>query len=147
MAKRPLGVTVIAVADLIVAPFLLVAGVKALISTVREWGSVLLLGREGLLLALDFCVLVVGAVCAVGAADLWRLRKRGRMVTIFLMCIFGVFAADFALLGSTGEFPREALWAGSASFVFCVWAAVYLCLPSIRRKFEAATASKSSPLS
>jgi len=76
----------------------------------------------------------------VAAADLWRLKKRGRPVTIFLMCIFGVFAGVFAL--PTGEFPREELWAGRASFAFCVWAVVYLCLPGTRRKFETAVASE-----
>jgi len=142
MEKRPLGVSILAAADLLASPFLLIAGIERLISTIRDWRSAPLLPGRELQVALDLCALVMGAVCAVAAADLWRLRKRGRGVTIFLMCIFGVFAGDIALLGSTGELPRDELWVGSASFAFCVWAVVYLCLPSIRRKFEAAVVSE-----
>jgi hypothetical protein len=137
--KRPLGVSVLAVVDLLASPFFLVTGVQGIISAVRNLRGTPTsrLGGGGLLLAVDACVLAVGVVCAVAAMDLWRLKKRGRRVTIFLMSMFGVFAADVALLGFA-ETGRAAFLGGSAGCIFCLGAVLYLCLPGTRRKFESA---------
>ncbi|HSY89767.1 MAG TPA: hypothetical protein VK812_00255 [Candidatus Binatus sp.] len=132
-----MGVSVLAVMDLLASPFFLVTGIQGIISAMRNLRSTPRLAGGGLMLAVDFCVLAVGVVCAVTAMDLWRLRKRGRRVTIFLMSMFGVFAADVALLGFA-ETGRAAFLGGSAGFVFCWWAVLYLCLPGTRRKFESA---------
>ena len=106
-----------------------------MISAVRNlWSTPRLVGGG---LAVAACVVAVGVVCAVAAMDLWRFRKRGRRVTIFLMSMFGVFAANTALLGFA-ETGRSAFLGGSAGCVFCLWAVLYLCLPGTRRKFESA---------
>lgn len=125
--------------DLLASPFFLVTGIQGIVSAMRNLRSTPTprLAGGGLMLAVDFCVLAVGVVSAVAAIDLWRLKKRGRRVTIFLMSMFGVFAADVALLGFA-ETGRAAFLGGSAGFVFCWWAVLYLCLPGTRRKFESA---------
>jgi hypothetical protein len=125
--------------DLLASPFFLVTGAQGMISAVRNLRSTPRLGGGGLMLAVDACVLAVGVVCAVAAMDLWRLKKRGRRVTIFLMSMFGVFGADIALLGFA-ETGRAAFLGGSAGCIFCCWAVLYLCLPRTRRKFESAVA-------
>ena len=132
-----MGVSVLAVMDLLASPFFLVAGAQGIISALRNLRSAPRLAGGGLMLAADACVLAVGVVCAVTAMDLWRLRKRGRRLTIFLMSMFGVFAADIALL-SFAETGRAAFVGGSAGCIFCCWAVLYLCLPGTRRKFESA---------
>jgi len=136
MQKPPWGVAILAAALFVVSPIFAAAGVKAFIREMRRPPQ--LAGAE-ILLAVGACAVIVGMVCAVAAVDLWLLRQRGRRVAIFLMCMFGVFACDIALIAWTDSGMRSGFWPALATSLFCIWGVVYLCLPKVRRKFAGIT--------
>jgi hypothetical protein len=139
MQKPPWGVAILAATLFVVSPIFVAAGVKAFIREIKRPPQ--LAGAE-ILLAVGACAVIVGMVCAVAAADLWRLRQGGRPVAIFLMCMFGVFASDMAFIAWTDAGMRSGFWPALAASLFCLWAVVYLCLPKIRRKFAAVAPCK-----
>ena len=141
--KRPLGVSILSFAVFLAAAVLLDVGVRALNDTIRALKERPELGGGAIYLAVDMCCLIVAVICGVAGVDLWKLNKRGRPVTIFLMCIFGVLAASAALV-SYDESDRTMLWGGGPVCTFCIWAVVYLCLPKIRQKFVAGSAGTPS---
>jgi hypothetical protein len=87
--KRPFGVSVLAGAAFlasaasllysIVAPFLILRGLYNGLYT-----------RSSIALLLIFCFLSLAWISGVGGMDLWKLRKRGRSLTVVSMCIFCV---------------------------------------------------------
>jgi len=143
--QRPLGVSLLAVSNVLLSTFLVIGG--ALVFSVRNKYQISA-GAYIVLIPLALAVLALAFVCGVAGVDLWRLRKRGRPATIFFMCIFGLLGANAALLSreelQSPQFRESGwteLWLGSAVAAYCLWAAVYLLLPKTRRKFEAAAGS------
>ncbi len=141
--KRPFGVSILAVSNVLLAALLLTGGVLLFRGIFRDWTRLRQID-EGLIIgfALDIAIFILAVVCGVAGVDLWRLRNRGPSATIFFMCIFGIFG----LVMAAPHHPpvRDGVWVRRISgvvCVLCVAAIVYLLLPSIRRKFETDSAS------
>lgn len=140
--KHPFGILILAPVLLLIALPLAFTGIVSFVATISLIRRTPGLGGGAMLLATSLCPVILGGVCAAAGLDLLRLRRRGRPVTIFLSCIFGVFAGDMLLLALTERTDRSSdphrlwLWGSGAVFLFCIWAVVYLCLPGVRRKLE-----------
>lgn len=133
--KRPFGVSVLAGAALlasaasllysIVAPFLVLKGFSNGLYT-----------RSSIALLLIFCFLSLAWISGVAGVDLWKMRKRGRSLTVVSMCIFCVLGVALAATEPRGI----VFWTGFPVCALSISAVVYLFSPNIRRKFEADTA-------
>ncbi len=141
--KRPFGVSILAVSNVLLAALLLTGGVQVSRAIFRDWTGRPQIDEDLIIgFALDTAIFILAVVCGVAGVDLWRLRNRGRSATIFFMCIFGIFG----LLMAVPDHPsaRDGVWARTISgvvCVLCVAAIVYLLLPRVRQKFETNSAS------
>jgi uncharacterized BrkB/YihY/UPF0761 family membrane protein len=142
--KRPFGVSILAVSNVLLAPLLLTVGVQVFRGIFRAWTRLPQIDEDLIIgFALDIAIFILAMVCGVAGVDLWRLRNRGRTATIFFMCIFGILSA-VQILVQDHPSDRDRVWLRTISgvvCVLCVAAIVYLLLPRIRRKFETNSSS------
>lgn len=143
--KRPFGVSILAVSNVLLATLLLTLGVQVLRAIFRDWTGRPQTGEDLIIFfGLDIVILILAVVCGVASVDLWRLRNRGRSATIFFMSIFGVLSA-VQIPASDHPSDRDHVWLRSVSGAVCVLsiaAIVYLLLPTIRQKFETNTSAR-----
>jgi uncharacterized membrane protein YhaH (DUF805 family) len=141
--KRPFGVSILAVSNVLLAALLLTGGVQMFRAIFRDWRGRPQIDEDLIIgFALDIAIFILAVVCGVAGVDLWRLRNRGRSATIFFMSIFGIFGLLMAATDHPSD--RGDVWTRTISGVvcaLCVAAIVYLLLPRIRRKFETTSAS------
>ena len=137
--KRPFGVLILAVSNVLLAALLLTLGVQVFRAIFRGWTGRPQIDEDLIIgFALDIAILILAVVCGVAGVDLWRFRNRGRSATIFFMCIFGVLSA-VQIPEADHPSDRDHEWLRTVSEVVCVLsiaAIVYLLLPRIRRRFE-----------
>jgi hypothetical protein len=87
--KRPLGVSILAGAAFLASVALFVA----LIFAVKNLAVAI--GQEddpgsGAVLVLTFCLIALAWISGAAGMDLWKLRSRGRTLTVVSMCIFSL---------------------------------------------------------
>ena len=132
--KRPLGVSILAGAAFLASVALLVALIFALKNLAVA------IGQEddprgGAVLFLTFCLIALAWISGAAGMDLWKLRSRGRTLTVVSMCIFSLLG----LALTAGEARGILFCAGPTVCALSVGGIVYLFLPNVRRKFEADT--------
>jgi hypothetical protein len=132
--KRPLGVSILAGAAFLASVALFVALIFALKNLAVA------IGQEddsggGAVLVLTFCLIALAWTSGAAGMELWKLRSRGRTLTVVSMCIFSLLGLALAADEARGIL----LWAGPTVCALSAGGIVYLFLPNIRRKFEADT--------
>lgn len=150
---RPVGVTVLAILDFIVAAFSLLGGLGMILgggfmATLMSRqggqgsaGAAGILGGLGAMAGVLF--IIVGALCALVGFGLWKLKEWARIVSIVLAGINAAFQL-LGLLGSLAHFSLFAVVWGLfwiAIDALIIW---YLLKPEVKAAFQAPQARTAS---
>lgn len=142
--ERPLGVTLLACVAFCASAVLGAAAATwatALFSDRRE-NPQDLLAYIGVTIT-SLCILTLAIISCVAGADLLKLRKRGRSLTIvsmIFMCLLGTFFVVVEILGHMED--KGFLWTGLAICALSIPALVYLYGPKVRQRFAVAPPAK-----
>lgn len=135
--ERPLGVTILAVLNFVVAAVmvgaaaaLLVRGAAILQATItqRVLGQ---MGAGGLWLMIATSV-VLALIMGIG---LWRLKDWGRLLML-IFCIFGLITGALMLLAQLFHFIPVLVALRAATVAIYLWIILYLLRPGVRRVFS-----------
>ena len=145
--ERPPGVTLLACvafcasAVLVIAAIYLAIGLLSMFRERREYPQDLS-AYIGLSITL-IGILTLATISSVAGADLLRLRKRGRSLTIvsmIFMCLLGTLFVVVGILDHMKD--KEFFGAGLAICILSVLALSYLYRPKVRQRFAMAPLAK-----
>ena len=106
--KCPLGISLIAIGNALLSVSMLTLGVPILNSVYKAWRQLRQVDEYVVVsFALDIAIFILAFVCAAAGLDLWRLRNRGRLATIFFMSIFALMGVDIAEITLTRHSTTE----------------------------------------
>jgi hypothetical protein len=142
---RPVGVTILAILNFIVAAFCLLGGIGMIlgggfIATMLSQQGQGSAGAAGILAGLGAAagvfIIIMGGVSALVGFGLWKLKGWARIVSIVLYAISGAFQL-LGILGTLAHFNVFALMWGAfwvAVDAFVIW---YLLKPEVKAAFQA----------
>jgi len=85
------------------------------------------------------CILILATISSLAGADLLRLRKRGRSLTIvsmILLCLLGTLFVVLEILDRMED--KEFFGADLAICILSISALLYLYRPKVRQRFATA---------
>ena len=141
---RPVGVTILAILNFIMAAFCLLGGIGMIlgggfIATMLSQQGQGSAGAAGILAGLGAAagvfIIIIGGVCALLGFGLWKLKGWARIVSIVLFAINGVFQL-LGILGTLAHFNLFALIWGAfwiAVDAIVIW---YLLKPEVKAAFQ-----------
>jgi hypothetical protein len=141
---RPVGVTILAILNFIMAAFCLLGGIGMIlgggvIATMLSQQGQGSAGAAGILAGLGAAagvfIIIIGGVSALVGFGLWKLKGWARIVSIVLFAISGAFQL-LGILGTLAHFNLFALIWGAfwvAVDAFVIW---YLLKPEVKAAFQ-----------
>ncbi len=148
-AERPLGIALLSFFSYLASCGLVVFCGKGIFAFVTQVGLPLIRFHEepvrylaALVATIAFfsCLLILAGIEFIAGLDLWRLRARGRRLTVasmILVLAFGSVLLFATLTDHSGT--QEKIIAGTMCVLSLV-SLLYLFLPKVKRRFESSVA-------